>query len=272
MLNPERVFRDEVCYLEGSSQDGEVIHAACETNNNGGGRVRRRRRWPEPSQPGPDAGVILTNSTARDAEAAGHPERTPTRASRPEQKLRAPQTTSVQLKKIPTKTPPICCTSDTCAFLAAISGGSPLRPPPRPSTVLAQILSLPGPEPGLLTGARCVRAPGPSPAPVRPLPHQSSFCEHLHLQASSSAPRSSSSFLPVAHRVCALRTRSCTRSRARGFGDRGGARCTVSRLLFAASVRTLWLALSLTTCYGSPPSVLTCHWFACYVLLFSWFL
>lgn len=241
MLNPERVFRDEVCYLEGSSQDGEVIHAACETNNNGGGRVRRRRRWPEPSQPGPDAGVILTNSTARDAEAAGHPERTPTRASRPEQKLRAPQTTSVQLKKIPTKTPPICCTSDTCAFLAAISGGSPLRPPPRPSTVLAQILSLPGPEPGLLTGARCVRAPGPSPAPVRPLPHQSSFCEHLHLQASSSAPRSSSSFLPVAHRVCALRTRSCTRSRARGFGDRGGARCTISRLLFAASVRTLWL-------------------------------
>lgn len=143
---------------------------------------------------------------------------------------------------------------------------------PRPSTVLAQILSLPGPEPGLLTGARCVRAPGPSPAPVRPLPHQSSFCEHLHLQASSSAPRSSSSFLPVAHRVCALRTRSCTRSRARGFGDRGGARCTVSRLLFAASVRTLWLALSLTTCYGSPPSVLTCYWFTCYVLLFSWFL
>lgn len=143
---------------------------------------------------------------------------------------------------------------------------------PRPSTVLAQILSLPGPEPGLLTGARCVRAPGPSPAPVRPLPHQSSFCEHLHLQASSSAPRSSSSFLPVAHRVCALRTRSCTRSRARGFGDRGGAHCTVSRLLFAASVRTLWLALSLTTCYGSPPSVLTCYWFTCYVLLFSWFL
>lgn len=168
MLNPERVFRDEVCYLEGSSQDGEVIHAACETNNNGGGRVRRRRRWPEPSQPGPDAGVILTNSTGRDAEAAGHPERTPTRASRPEQKLRAPQTTSVQLKKIPTKTPPICCTSDTCAFLAAISGGSPLRPPPRPSTVLAQILSLPGPEPGLLTGARCGGAQSPAPPQCAP--------------------------------------------------------------------------------------------------------
>lgn len=212
-LNPERVFRDEVCYLEGSSQDGEVIHAACETNNNGGGRVRRRRRWPEPGQPGPDAGVILTNSTARNAEAAGHPERTPTRASRPEQKLHAPQTMSVQLKKIPTKTPPVCCTSDTCALLAAISGGSPLRPPPRPSTVLARILSLPGPEPGLLTGARCVRAPGPSPAPVRPLPHQSSFCEHLHLQASSSAPRSASSFLPVA---CAPYAHAAAHAAVRG--------------------------------------------------------
>lgn len=147
-------------------------------------------------------------------------------------------------------------------------------PPASPTS-----LYCPGPDPkpagtGARAPDRCTvqRGPGPSPAPVRPLPHQSSFCEHLHLQASSSAPRSSSSFLPVAHRVCALRTRSCTRSRARGFGDRGGARCTVSRLLFAASVRTLWLALSLTTCYGSPPSVLTCHWFTCYVLLFSWFL
>lgn len=47
----------------------DVIHAAHKTNNNGQGRVGRRRRWPEPRQPGPDAGVILTNSTARNAEA-----------------------------------------------------------------------------------------------------------------------------------------------------------------------------------------------------------
>lgn len=39
-----------------------VTHAACETHNNGEGRVRRRRCWPEPRQPGPDTGVILTNS------------------------------------------------------------------------------------------------------------------------------------------------------------------------------------------------------------------
>lgn len=161
------MFRDEVCYPKGAVRTDEVIHAACDTNN-GEGRVGRRRCWPEPRQPGPDAGVTLTNPTARNTEAAGHPDRTPIRASRPEQKLHVPQTTSAQqLQKTPIKTSPVCYTLHTCSLLATTSGFLPHVP----------LLPWPGSQ------ACRDRSQGAWPrlTQTRLLPPQSSFREHLYL-------------------------------------------------------------------------------------------